>query len=284
MAILVALSVFPLLYSLRLSFMNDALLSTVAPNFVGLGNYSHLVGDSLFRSSLLVTLAFVLLVVTAELGVGLALALALHRLPRWQQVLATVLLIPSILSPSVAGFQWRQLFNYNSGVLNYLLGLLHLPLLTWTADPNLALASLLLVDFWEWTPFVMLLIFAGLSSLPRPVFEAARVDGSSPFQILRLQTLPLLRRVIAIAVILRLIAAFKVFDIIYVLTAGGPGSATESLAFYNYVLGFRYFNMGYSAALSFVSLIIVVALVKVILGFMEGPAGKLAAAGAGERR
>jgi multiple sugar transport system permease protein len=275
--ILIVLSVFPLLYSLRLSFTDQQLLSLVPPRFIGLANYAELLQDNLFWSSLGVTAAFALSVVTVQLGVGLALALALYRLPRYQQFIATLLLIPSILSSSVASFQWRSLFDYSSGPLNYFLGLLHLPLLSWTADPRLALPSLLLVDFWQWTPFVTLLLLAGLHALPASVFEAARVDGSSSWQILRYQTLPLLRRVIAITVILRLIGAFKVFDIIYVLTAGGPGSATESLAFYNYVQGFRYFSVGYSAAMSYVSVIIVIVLARVILGYMERPVGRPAA-------
>ena len=272
--ILVVLSVFPLLNSLRLSFTDQQMLSLVAPRFVGLANYAKLLQDNLFWSSLGVTATFALSVLTIQLGVGLALALALHRLPRYRQFLATLLLIPSIISSSVASFQWRSLFDYSSGPLNYFLSILHLPLQSWTADPRLALPSLLLVDFWQWTPFVTLLLLAGLHALPSPVFEAARVDGSSSWQILRYQTLPLLRRVIAITVILRLIGAFKVFDIIYALTAGGPGSATESFAFYNYVQGFRYFSVGYSAAMSYVSVILVIVLARIILRYMVRPVGR----------
>lgn len=273
--ILVALSIFPLIYSLRLSFTDEALLSIQPTHYIGFANYSDLLHDSLFWSSLWVTLAFAASVVTVQLGVGLGLALALRRLPRAQQVLVTLLLIPSIISPSVASFQWRQLFDYNGGVLNYFLGMIHVPPQTWTASPTAALPSLLLVDFWEWTPFMVLLLFAGLSALPESVFEAARIDGSNSFQILIYQTLPLLRRVIAIAVILRLIAAFKIFDIIYALTAGGPGTATESLNYYLYVQGFRYFTMGYAAAMSFVTLILIVVLAKIILGYMERPVGQV---------
>jgi len=259
---------------LRLSFTNEALLSVAPSRFIGLKNYADLLHDSLFWSSLLITLVFAASVITIQLGVGLALALALDRLPRFQQVIATVLLIPSILSPSVVSFQWRALFEYDSGVLNYVLRLLHLPVQTWTASPKGALWSLVLVDFWQWTPFMVLLLFAGLKSLPHSVLEAARIDGSSGGQVLLFQTLPLLRRVIAVAVILRLIGAFKLFDIIYMLTGGGPGTATESLPFYTYVQGFRYFTVGYSAALSFVTLILITVLARVILGYMERPIGR----------
>src|SRR5258708_8560213 len=129
--LLVGISIFPLLWALRLSFMQDSLLSVATPHFIGLANYAHLFHDSLFWSSLGVTLVFALSVVTIQLALGLAIALALDRLPRYQQIIATILLIPSILSPSVVSFQWRQLFDYNSGVLNYVLGLLHLPLQAW---------------------------------------------------------------------------------------------------------------------------------------------------------
>ncbi|MDQ6885432.1 MAG: sugar ABC transporter permease, partial [Candidatus Dormibacteraeota bacterium] len=275
--LLIGISIFPLAWALRLSFMQDALLSVAKPRFIGFTNYTHLFHDRLFWTSLGVTAVFALSVLTFQLVIGLAIALGLDRLPRYQQVLATILLIPSILSPSVVSFQWKQLFDYNNGVLNWALGVLHLPLQGWTASARGALPALVLVDFWEWTPFMVLLMFAGIKSLPRSVFEAARVDGSSGWQTLLFQTLPLLRRVIAIAVILRLIGAFKIFDIIYTLTAGGPGTTTESLAFYTYVQGFRYFDLGYSTAMAFITLILITILARLILGFMERPVGRPAA-------
>ena len=131
--------------------------------------------------------------------------------------------------PRLPAFQWVQLFNYQFGPINYLLGLLHLPQPTWTADPALALPCLIFVDFWQWTPFMTLLLFAGLRSLPSSVIDAARVDGSTGWQIVWRIYLPLLRPVIGIAVILRVLMAFKLFDIIYVLTDGGPGTVTENL-------------------------------------------------------
>lgn len=161
----------------------------------------------------------------------------------------------------------------HSGVLNFLLTQLGLNPQGWTASPTLALPSLLLVDFWQWTPFVVLLVFAGLKSLPHAVIEAARVDGSRGWQIIVYQKLPMLRRVIVITLVLRLLNAFKVFDTIYVLTAGGPGIRTESLTFYNYVQAFRYFNLGYSAAMSFIGLIIVAVLVRIILAASTGRSG-----------
>lgn len=264
-AILVAITVVPLVRSLQLSFQRNSLLSTEAPRYVGLHNYATLMHDSLFWSSLKVTLLFAALVIVVQLPVGILIALAIDRLRRGGQLVATLILIPSIISPSVVSFQWKQLFDYNTGVLNFLLTHLGLPAQGWTASPGLALPSLLLVDFWEWTPFVVLLTFAGLRSLPQPVLEAAEVDGSRGWQVVLYQKLPMLRRVIVITLVLRLLNAFKVFDTIYVLTAGGPGIRTESLTFYNYVQAFRYFNIGYSSAMSFVGLVIVAVLVRIIL-------------------
>jgi multiple sugar transport system permease protein len=271
LAVLAANSIFPIIYALRVSFESYQMLIPVPPRFVGLANYAKIMGDPLFWHSLGVTLWFVLGVFVFQFPAGLGLALLLHRLPRFQELLATLLLIPTIMSASVVGFQWNQLYNYEFGPVNYLLGLLRLGRPTWTADPHLALPALMFVDFWEWTPFMTLLLFAGLRSLPPHIVEAARVDGSTAWQVVWRMYLPLLRPVIGIAVILRVIMAFKLFDIVYVLTAGGPGIATENVAFYTYVQGFRYFNMGFASALSLLQLILITALAKALLGLTRRP-------------
>ncbi len=271
LVVLAANSIFPIIYAVRVSFESYQMLIPVPPRFVGLANYATIMGDPLFWHSLGVTLWFVLGVFVFQFPAGFGLALLLHRLPRFQELLATLLLIPTIMSASVVGFQWNQLYNYEFGPVNYLLGLLHLGRPTWTADPHLALPALMFVDFWEWTPFMTLLLFAGLRSLPTHIVEAARVDGSTPGQIVGRIYLPLLRPVIGIAVILRIIMAFKLFDIVYVLTAGGPGITTENVAFYTYVQGFRYFNMGFASALSILQLILITVLAKALLGLTRRP-------------
>lgn len=268
---LAANSIFPLLYAVSVSTQAYQMLIPGRPRFVGLANYVQALQDPLVWHSLAVTLYFVGGVLALQFPVGLGLALLVHRLPRHQELVATLLLIPTILSASVVGFQWVQLYNYEFGPLNYLLGLLHLGQPTWTADPHLALPALLFVDFWEWTPFMTLLLFAGLRSLPPQIVEAARVDGSTPWQVVWRVFLPLLRPIIGIALILRVIMAFKLFDIVYVLTAGGPGIATESLAFYTYIQGFRYFNMGYASALSILQLILITILAKLLLRLTRRP-------------
>ncbi len=265
LAMLAANSIFPLIYAVTVAFQNYQILIPVPHRFIGLRNFARIFSDPLFWSSLSVTAWFIAGVVLLQFPVGFGLALLLNRLRRYQDLLATLLLIPTIISSSVAAFQWVQLFNYQFGPINYLLRLLHLPQPTWTADPSLALPCLIFVDFWQWTPFMTLLMFAGLRSLPSSVIDAARVDGSAPWQIVWRIYLPLLRPVIGIAVILRILMAFKLFDVIYVLTAGGPGTVTENLAFFTYVQGFRYFNMGYAAALAILQLIVVSVLAKLLI-------------------
>ena len=265
LAMLAANSIFPLLYAVTVSFKNYQLLIPGLHRWVGFANYARIFHESLFWSSLEVTLWFVAGVVFLQFPVGMALALLLNRLRRFQDLLVTLLLIPTIISSSVAAFQWTQLFNYRFGPVNYFLGLLHLGQPTWTADPSLALPTLIFVDCWQWTPFMTLLLFAGLRSLPGAVVEAARMDGSTAWQIVWRIYLPLLRPVIGIALILRILMTFKLFDIIYVLTAGGPGVVTENLAFFTYVQGFRYFNLGYASALAILQLIVVAMLARALI-------------------
>ncbi len=265
LAMLAANSIFPVIYAVTVAFQNYQILIPVPHRFIGLRNFENIFSNALFWSSLSVTAWFIAGVVLLQFPVGFGLAVLLQRLRRYQDLLVTSLLVPTIISTSVAGFQWVQLFNYQFGPINYLLGLLHLPQPTWTADPTLALPCLVFVDFWQWTPFMTLLLFAGLRSLPSSVIDAARVDGSTGWQLVWRIYLPLLRPVIGIAVILRILMAFKLFDLIYVLTAGGPGSVTENLAFYTYVQGFRYFDMGYAAALSILQLIAVAVLAKLLI-------------------
>jgi len=262
---LAANSIFPLVYALSVAFQSYQILIPVPHRFIGLRNFEKIFSDGLFWSSLGVTAWFITGVLLLQFPIGFGIAVLLQRLRRHQDLLVTLLLIPTIISTSVAGFQWVQLFNYQFGPINYLLGLLHLPQPTWTADPSLALPCLIFVDFWQWTPFMTLLLFAGLRSLPGSLIDAARIDGSTGWQLVWRVYLPLLRPVIGVAVILRVLMTFKLFDVIYVLTAGGPGTITENLAFFTYVQGFRYFDMGYAAALSILQLIVVTILAKLLI-------------------
>ena len=281
--LLVLITVLPFLDAVRTSLTTWNVLSTIPPRFVWFQNYRDALTDPLFWSSFKVTLIFVGGVIVFQLTIGLAIALLINNLPRGQQLVATVIVLPVVLAPMVVGFQWRVLFDGDFGPLDYLLQQIGLPALAWTGDARLALPALMLVDFWEWTPFVVLLLYAGLRSLPRPLFEASRVDGSTPWQTFWNITVPLLRPAIAIVLILRIIATFKLFDIVFVLTQGGPGTATENLTYYTYTQGFTYFKYGYATALGIIEMIMVTILANIVLRYMERPIERIARAAMAQR-
>jgi multiple sugar transport system permease protein len=274
--LLALITVLPFLDAVRTSLLHWDVLSIVPPRFIWLQNYRAALTDPLFWSSFEVTLKFVGGVIIFQLTIGFSIALLIDNLPRGQQIIATVIVLPAVLPPMVVGFQWLSLFDGDFGPLDYLLQRIGLPTVAWTGDAHAALPALMLVDFWESTPFVILLLYAGLRSLPRPVFEASRVDGATPWQTFWTITVPLLRPAIAIVLILRIIDTFRLFDIIFVLTNGGPGTATENLTYYTYTQGFTYFKYGYATALGIIEMIMVTMLAYVILRYMERPGDRIA--------
>jgi multiple sugar transport system permease protein len=276
--LLVLITVLPFLDAVRTSLLNWNVLSIVPPRFVWLQNYRAAVTDPLFWNSFQVTLKFVGGVILFQLTIGFAIALLIDNLPRGQQIVATVIVLPAVLPPMVVGFQWLSLFDGDFGPLDYLLQRIGLPAVAWTGDVHAALPALMLVDFWQSTPFVVLLLYAGLRSLPRTAFEASRVDGATPWQTFWTITVPLLRPTIAIVLILRIIDTFRLFDIIFVLTNGGPGTATENLTYYTYTQGFTYFKYGYGTALGIIEMIMVTILAYIILRYMERPVDRIARA------
>jgi multiple sugar transport system permease protein len=241
--VLAALSIYPLLFAVEVS------LRTPAGH--GFANFARLAQDQFFHVALAQTLAYTAGALVLEFALGLILALAVNR-----RIVRSLLLIPMLLPPVVVAVIWRLILNPEFGVLNGTLRSLGLNTagLTWFGSERTAMLSVILVDVWQWTPFLFLLLLAGLQGLPVEPFEAAHVDGASPFQIFRRLTLPLLRPVIAIAVLLRTMDLLRVFDQIFILTQGGPGFATETVTLYIYRTAFRYWNFGYAAAMSFVLL------------------------------
>jgi len=184
-----------------------------------------------------------------ETVLGVAIALILNRDMRGKNVIKTLFLLPMVATPVAVGMVWLLMYEPSIGVINYFLKLLGLPQGLWLASPAQALGSLILVDVWQWTPMITLIVLAGLAALPSEPYEAALVDGASTLQSIRLITLPLLQPTILAAMTLRAIDAFKTYDIIYTMTQGGPGYATETLNIYSFVLGFQYFQMGKASAL-----------------------------------
>jgi multiple sugar transport system permease protein len=275
---LLAITIFPLVYELRLVFVSWELTTNTPPEFVGLGNLiTVLFHDARFWDSMRVTAILLVLGVALELGIGTVLALLLNRLGRWRTPLVSLFLIPVMIAPVVAGFQFRMIYHDQFGPLNYIIELLtagHWHGLAWIADPNVALFAIVMTDVWQWTPFLMLIVLAGLQSVPTELYEAAEVDGSSGWQSFFRITLPLLLPVIIIGILIRAMDAFKLFDIIYLVTGGGPGNVTETISFYTYLQGFKFFSLGYTAAMAFIQLAIITLIARFFLGFQKRQRGE----------
>ena len=220
--------------------------------FVGLKHLETARQDPVVPVALRNTLVFVIAVVIIETLLALTISILVSRSRHLVGLYRTVLLIPLLVPPIAIGTMWRLMYDYNYGFINQALAVFGIAGLTWTADPKLAMPSIILVDLWHWTSFMFLIILAGLESLPQEVNEAARVDGASESQILRYITLPLLRPTLLTAVMLRTIFAFKVFDEIFLLTGGGPGTATEVISLYIYNVFSRQFRLGYASFLALV--------------------------------
>lgn len=250
--VLVALSIYPLVYAVKVSLQTESGRSWTLQNF------TRLVADDFFLSALAHTLVYALVALTFEFLLGLGLAVLLNREMRGRAFFRAALLVPMMLPSVVVGVVWRLLLNPNFGAINGTLQGFgaNTDALTWTASPTLAFASVIMVDIWQWTPFIFLILLAGLQAIPEEPYEAALIDGSSPWQTFRHVTLPLLKPAILIALLLRTMDLLRVFDQIFILTEGGPGSATETISLYIYRTAFRFGDFGYAAAMSFALLIL----------------------------
>lgn len=249
-AFVVLMMAFPIAYTAYLSFTEWTMSASQAPVWVGLKNYATLLlRDKRFWLAVWRTFYFTAAALAGEVVLGTAIALLLNRDFPGKNLVKVLFLLPMVATPVAVGMVWLLLFEPTIGFLNYALGLLGIPPQPWLASERGALPSLVLVDIWQWTPMVALIVLAGLVSLPADPFEAAEVDGASPWQVLWHVTLPLLRPTLGVAAILRAIDALKTFDIIYAMTQGGPNYATETLNIYGYTLGFQYFQMGLASSL-----------------------------------
>ena len=258
-----AISVVPLVFTLLLSFTNYSIGGRLG--WVGFRNYGRLVNDPIFVRSYANTFLYVFLGVLLQYGLGLGLALLVHALTMGKRLIRLLILLPFMMPPLIIGFVWQTIFDSRYGPLSALLRALHLGPVLWLHDPKLAFASIVIVDSWQWTPFMFLILFAGLRSLPKEPFEAARVDGASGWRIFCDLTFPLLIPASIAAVLLRSIEAFKLFDIVFYITGGGPGGATSTVSLQGYFTALRSGNLGYGAAMSIVLLITVIVLAVLAL-------------------
>ena len=246
--------------SFYLSFNNYNLSVSGMRQFIGFANYKNIFLDERFWNSVVNTLILVAVAGGLELVFGLGIALLLNKNIKGTEVTKTLIIIPMLMAPVLVAQLWKIMLIPRYGIVNYLLqifGIVNREIEWLGSTKFLGLTSLILVDLWQWTPFVAIIVFAGLQSLPQSPIEAALVDGASNAQLFRYIYLPLLRPVLVVVIILRGIDIYKMFDTIYVLTEGGPGYATESLSFYIFNVGFKYFDIGYAAALSYFSVIII---------------------------
>lgn len=253
---LFAIDLIPLLYSAWVSLHDWWLIRPRDFRFVGLANYARLAADPEFGRAVVVTSLFTAGAVLAEFLVGLALALLFSQPFRFLRPIRVVLLLPLFVVPVVGATMWRVIFHPELGVLNYYLAAAGLGRPAWLSDPTLALLSITLVDAWRTIPFMFLVLYAGLEVLPGEIYEAAAVDGASGAQAFRHITVPLLRYIMLLAVLIRGMDAFREFDIIFVLTGGGPGTATQTIQILNY-RAFGLGHMGYANAIGMVTLALV---------------------------
>jgi multiple sugar transport system permease protein len=243
--ILAVVTVYPLFYVLWLSLHRRLLIFDIS-KFIGLENYGFLLRDDRFWNALYNTVYFTGVSVSLELILGLAIAMLLNGAFKGKGIMRSIILVPWVIPTVVSAKMWEWMYNPDFGILNYLLGVN----INWLGSPFWALNAAVFVDVWKTTPFVTLLLMAGLQTIPMDLYGAARVDGASNWYIFKRITLPLLKPMILIVLIFRTLDAFRVFDVIYVLTGGGPGNSTETLSIYAYKTLFQTLQFGYGSTLS----------------------------------
>ncbi len=241
----VAVGVIPFLIGLIFSF-TDWNLTVPGVHFIGIQNYIEILRDSSFWEAVLVTIEFTGLAVGIEMLLGSFVAFLLSRNVRGQWFFRSIILIPLTVAPVLSALMWKLMLAPTGGVINYLLGFLGMPNVAWLSNPSTSLLSLVVIDVYINTPFVALLVFAGIQSLPLEPYEAAQVDGASGWFVFKSLTLPMLKPILILALVFRLILSLKTFDIIYATTRGGPAALTTNLHLWSYINSFQYGAIGYS--------------------------------------
>jgi multiple sugar transport system permease protein len=257
-------TIFPLLYAVYTSFYSFRFGKI--NQFVGLDNYTRLFTDRNLHFALVVTFIFVVVSVSVEMLLGFGLAILFNREIRGKNILRAIMTLPLFATPVAVGYLAITIYYESNGPINSFLNLLIGRGIPWLSSPTWAPIAVMLVDIWQWTPFVFLVALAGLQGLPEDIFEAAKVDGGSEFQLFRHITLPLMTPILWLILLLRLVEAFKIFDIPASLTLGGPGRATEVYSLFTYRTALRFFDHGYAATQGFLLLLIVMVIVSLLYG------------------
>jgi multiple sugar transport system permease protein len=268
LALLSVVTIYPILYLIYLSLRRNLLIFHIS-RFSGLDNFRFLLQDDRFRNALENTLYFTAVSVSLEILLGLSVALLLNRRFRFIHLMTALVLVPWAVPTVVSARMWEWMYNADFGILNYLLGLK----IDWLGSPAWALNAAVLMDVWKTTPFVAILLLAGLRTIPPELYQAARIDGANAWSIFWKITLPLLKPAVLVALLFRTLDAFRVFDAVYVLTGGGPANTTETVSIYAYKVLFRTLQFGYGSALSIVVFLCMAGIsllyVKVLSGGVE---------------
>jgi multiple sugar transport system permease protein len=264
-SVMLLITVSPFVYTLILSFQDWNLAAFRDPRFVGLDNYLRFFTDPDIRQALRVTAFYVTACVGLELVLGMAIAFLFDTGFKGEPVIRSLLLLPMVMSSVVVGLIWRWIFNAELGVLNHFVVSLGLPPQTWLTDPNLALASVVLADVWQWTPLVFLVCLAGLKAVPSETLESARLDGASWWQTQWYVCLPAIKPIILTVLLLRTIDCLRFVDKIFVMTYGGPAGTTSVLGFHIYLMGFKFFQMGLTAAYALIYMALIILLARLLI-------------------
>jgi len=266
MLIIFFFALFPLFYAINMSLRYADLTSPagIGP-YVGLDNFRFALNEAYFWESTRRTLTFAIFAVGTEMVLGVTIAFQLNQLRWFKGVIRSLLLLPLAAAPIAVGQIWRYMYHMDFGVYNAIIGMLGIPDQNWLGNINQVMPCVIVFDIWQWTPFVALIVLAGLQSLPREPFEAAELDGASTWQVLRRLTFPMLSPVLTLVLILRSIDAIRLYDAVASLTRGGPGSTTETLTYYLFRLGLKYFRMDYASAMSLLFLYVTVVFTGIAL-------------------
>ena len=267
LVVIAAVIVFPWVFTLWMSVNSWTLGQSQV--FAGLDNYLRLAGDLRFWASLWHTVLYTTLAVVAPVFLGTLAALIFDAQFPFRGLLRGIFVMPMMATPVAIALVWTMMFHPQLGVLNYLLSLVGIPPQEWIYNQLSVIPSLVLVETWQWTPLIMLIVLGGLAAVPREPYESAEIDGANAWQMFRYLTLPMIAPFLMIAVIIRSIDAVKSFDIIYAMTQGGPGTASETINIYLYNTAFSYYDIGYGSAMAVVFFVIIVALSLVLMMFRQ---------------
>lgn len=253
MFVMIAIMIVPMIFAVYIMF-HDVNLMENSGRFVwaGLGNFKSMIADERVKNAVFVSIKFLIGTLTLEVILGIAISAFLDRKFKFKGVIRALVIIPMFMTPVVSGLIWRAFFDANAGIISYLFKLITGKGLDMLGDVTLALWALVIVDVWQWTPFMILLIMASLDGLDEDVMEAAKIDGANELQTIFRIKIPMIKSTILMAAVIRAIDCLKAFDVIYIMTKGGPGTSTETLNMYSYVVGFNWYKIGYATAISFV--------------------------------